>query len=300
MDDEQLCILTIVAGIVLLLGLVGYTIYDQEIVQKRDDKKKDTTPDIAASGDQVSVDYIGRFANGAIFDTSIGPVARNESFEKSVGFMVRPAYDDLSVKIGSGQMIKGFESSLIGKQVGQTYTISVPPEQGYGKSNASLIFQVEQTLTVPLVQEYELSVFKKFFPTVDINNDTRILHPFWNWPVDIVDHDETSVTIRNLPTYDERIKVFPWNTTVVDISTARNVVKLRNHIDEITRTTRIDINLLNRLDPVWFEKANTITENKEPVGFVTITGGIITLDFNKEVAGRTLIFEITVNSIKRE
>jgi FKBP-type peptidyl-prolyl cis-trans isomerase 2 len=300
MDDEQLCILTIVAGIVLMLGLVGYTIYDTEIVQKKDDKEKDTTPDIAAEGDSVSVDYVGRFTNGVVFDTSLGSVARNSSIEKSNGFMIRPTYDDLTFKIGSGQMIKGFESSVIGKQVGQTYTISVSPEQGYGIANRSLIYTIDSTITMPLVQKIDIAVFISVFPMVDLNNDTRFNHPLWGWPADVIDHDETSVTIRNLPTYDSTIKVFPWNTTVVDVSTQRNVIKLQNHVEEITKTTRVDITSLNKLDPAWFAKANGITANKEPAGFVSYSGGFIVLDFNKEVAGRTLIFEITINSITRE
>ena len=299
MDDEQLCILTIVAGIVLLLGLVGYTIYDQEIVQKRNDKKDDSTPDIAAEGDEVSVDYTGQFTNGVVFDTSLGSVARNDSIPKSAGFMKKPTYDDLTFKIGSGQMIKGFENSVIGKQVGQTYTVTVPYELGYGGSSESLIYYLNTTMTIPVVQKYDIVTFKKVFPMVDVKNDTHFIHPVWQWPVDLIDHDTTTITIRNLPDYQQRIKVFPWNTTVVDISTQRNVIKLQNHIDEITKTTRVDIQSLSGIDPEWSFTSSTITTNKEQIGFVTASGGIIVLDFNKEVAGKTLVFNITVNSIKR-
>jgi FKBP-type peptidyl-prolyl cis-trans isomerase 2 len=213
--------------------------------------------------------------------------------------MPKGAYDDLTFKIGSGSMIKGFEQSVIGKQVGQTYTVTIPPEQGYGLSSEDLVYNLDAIITVPVVQKYDLETFKKVFPTVDLNNDTRVVHTVWGWPVDIISHDQTSVTIRNLPVYQYTVKVFQWNTTVIDISTERNVIRLQNHLSEITKATRVEITALSAIDPEWFAKTNTITTNKENLGFATASGGVIVIDFNKEVAGKTLVFHITVNSIKR-
>ncbi|MDG6226024.1 MAG: FKBP-type peptidyl-prolyl cis-trans isomerase [Candidatus Thermoplasmatota archaeon] len=299
MDDEQLCILTIVAGIVLLLGLVGYTIYDEEIVQKRGVDKKEGIL-LAQEGDEVSVDYTGYFTNGLVFDTSIGAVARNDSMPKSAGFMARPVYDDLTFKVGSDQMIKGFDRSILGKKVGQTYTITVPPEQGYGTSDPDLIYYLNSTMTIDLVQVLPLDYFKNIFPVVDYRNDTRFDNPVWKWGCDIVSYDETTITIRHLPVYQQKVQIFPWNSTVVDISTQKNTITLHHHVDEITKGTRIDIMALSGFDNEWFQKANAPEVTKENRGFVTASGGVIVLDFNREVSGKTLIFTITVNDIRRD
>jgi FKBP-type peptidyl-prolyl cis-trans isomerase 2 len=299
MDDEKLCMITIGVVMLLFAGLVGYTVYQREVLDRKHEKKVDTTPDFAAEGDQVSVDYVGSFTNGVVFDTSLPSVAKNDTVPKSASFAVRPTYDDLSFKIGSGQMIKGFESSLIGKEVGQTYTVTIPFEQGYGKSSPELVYYINATMTIPMVQKYSVSNFKKIFPTVDIGNDTRFVHPMWKWPMTILSKDATFVTVRNEPLFGDKIKAFPWNTTVVDVSTQRNVIKLSNAVDEIAKETRVPFQTMSSFDPIWSEKANSITQNKEQLGYATQAGGQIIVDFNKEVAGKTLIFTITVNSITR-
>ena len=300
MNDEQLCIVTIAAVIIVLLGVVGYTIYDEEIKGHlfKDKKSKDTAL-VAREGDELSVDYIGYFQDGTVFDTSIGDVARNSSVPKALSFASRPTYDDMTFTIGAGTMIEGFENSAIGKMKGQTYTVSIPPEEGYGEANDVLIYRINTTSEIPMTQVIDKDDFISRFPMVDLGNDTRFVHPFWGWSVEIIDVGVDSVTIRNLPTYGQNIKILPWNITVVDISTEKDLIKVHHQVDEISKGMRVDITLLTGLDPEWTKTADQITDNKEPLGFITSTGGVITLDFNKEVAGKTLVFRITINDIRR-
>ncbi len=87
----------------------------------------------AKNGDTLSVHYTGKLTDGTKFDSSRD---RNEPFD---------------VKLGAGQVIKGWEEGLVGMKKGGKRTLTIPPEKGYGKSgsppkippNATLVFDVE-------------------------------------------------------------------------------------------------------------------------------------------------------------
>jgi len=68
------------------------------------------------AGDTVSVDYTGRLEDGKIFDSSEGR-------------------EPLIFTVGSGMLIKGFENAVIGMRQGESITVTIPPEEGYGLRN---------------------------------------------------------------------------------------------------------------------------------------------------------------------
>lgn len=87
---------------------------------------------VAANGNTVTVNYIGRLQNGAVFDDSY---ARNQP---------------IAFRIGVGQVIRGFELGIVGMRVGGKRRITIPPELAYGSSgngpvppNATIVFDVE-------------------------------------------------------------------------------------------------------------------------------------------------------------
>jgi len=65
------------------------------------------------AGDTVSVDYTGRLEDGKIFDSSQGKAP-------------------LTFTVGSGMLIKGFENALIGMKNGESKSVTILPEDGYG------------------------------------------------------------------------------------------------------------------------------------------------------------------------
>ena len=92
------------------------------------------TGQAAQSGDAVSVHYTGWLASGKKFDSS------------------RDRGMPFSFRLGSGQVIQGWDRGLIGMQVGGLRRLIIPPEQGYGDRdvggglippNSTLIFEVE-------------------------------------------------------------------------------------------------------------------------------------------------------------
>ena len=75
------------------------------------------------NGKVVSVHYVGKFTDGEVFDSSEGR-------------------EPLQFQVGSGQLIPGFESAIIGKVVGDKVTANIAPEEGYGLVREDLIVRV--------------------------------------------------------------------------------------------------------------------------------------------------------------
>ena len=72
------------------------------------------------SGDLVRVHYTGKLTSGEQFDSSVGR-------------------EPLEFTVGSGQMIRGFDSALPGMTVGDKKTINIQPEDAYGPRNDDAI-----------------------------------------------------------------------------------------------------------------------------------------------------------------
>ncbi len=69
----------------------------------------------AKNGDRVKVHYTGKFTHGEVFDSSH---KRNEPLE---------------FEVGSGMMIKGFDSAVNGMEINETKTVTIPAADAYGE-----------------------------------------------------------------------------------------------------------------------------------------------------------------------
>ncbi len=86
------------------------------------------------SGDTVQVDYVVKFENGTVFDTSIEEVAKEAGI-----YNAQRKYVPLNVTVGSGQIIEGFDEGLIGMKEGEEKNLTIPPEKAYGEYNESWV-----------------------------------------------------------------------------------------------------------------------------------------------------------------
>jgi FKBP-type peptidyl-prolyl cis-trans isomerase 2 len=83
----------------------------------------------AKNGDTVRVHYVGKFPGGKVFDTSM------EKEAICAGILQRGRdYKPLVVKLGAGQVIKGFNDAIIGMRPGEEKTVTLSPELAYGKT----------------------------------------------------------------------------------------------------------------------------------------------------------------------
>lgn len=77
-------------------------------------------------GDRVKVHFTGRLENGEVFSDS----KDDEPFEFT---------------LGSGELIPGFEKGIIDMKVGDTKTITVPPEEAFGPRHEELMFAFKKS-----------------------------------------------------------------------------------------------------------------------------------------------------------
>jgi len=99
----------------------------------------------AVQGSNIKVDYVGRFMDGNLFDTSIEAVAKeNNAYNEQ-----RP-YEPLPLAVGTGQVIAGWDEGLMLFKEGGSGTLIIPGHLAYGERgypgvippNATLIFDV--------------------------------------------------------------------------------------------------------------------------------------------------------------
>ena len=77
----------------------------------------------AKTGDTVRVHYRGTLDDGSVFDSSEGR-------------------DPLEFRLGSGQVIPGFDDAVTGMSVGDERTVTIPADQAYGNHRADLVLVV--------------------------------------------------------------------------------------------------------------------------------------------------------------
>lgn len=77
----------------------------------------------AKKGDVVKVHYTGKFEDGTVFDTSVGR-------------------DPLGFAVGSRKVIPGFEEAVEGMNPGESKTVSISPEKGYGLHLEELVIEI--------------------------------------------------------------------------------------------------------------------------------------------------------------
>jgi len=79
------------------------------------------------NGSAVKVHYRGTLNDGTEFDSS---------YERG---------ETLNFQVGTGQMIPGFDSGVVGMSAGETKTITIEPEMGYGNINPEAVTEVAKT-----------------------------------------------------------------------------------------------------------------------------------------------------------
>ena len=79
------------------------------------------------NGDSVKVNYTGRLEDGSVFDSSL-----------------TEGREPLTATLGQGQLIKGFESGLLGMSEGEKKTVEIESEDAYGPYIEGMVTEVEK------------------------------------------------------------------------------------------------------------------------------------------------------------
>ncbi len=93
------------------------------------------------NGDFVLLNYTLKVKeSGDIVDTTLESVAKEKGIHHEHGEGAEPhRYEPLFLVVGEGWVPKGLDEGLIGLDSGQSSTIEVPPDKGYGPRDASKV-----------------------------------------------------------------------------------------------------------------------------------------------------------------
>lgn len=250
-------------------------------------------------GDNVTVNYIGIFGTGfdqgKVFDTSYLSVAQdNATYPKALSFQFRGAsgYTPLKAHVGPTtqgsytSVVTGFWHAMLGVRANQTVTAMLPPSLAYGNADPSKIQTFPLIDTLPLVQTYTLANFGKAYAGISAQTGAVFTDPHYQWQDEILNQNSTSVVVEYLPQVGQIVTPYGWPVLVTEVSSTASGTGSVTIENELTSQS---VGLFKGTD--W--------ANGQPffLSGVNTQAGTYTLDYNQQVVGNTLIFQISVYRI---
>jgi peptidylprolyl isomerase len=120
-------LLVIIASILTIMLVAGSSLAGSYAADKEAPAK---------AGDQVSVYYSLSFPGGSVFESNYNGTP-------------------LKFTLGSGAVIPGFDKAIQGMVPGETKTVVLTPDEGYGEKNESLIQNISLTEAIDLVSSMD-------------------------------------------------------------------------------------------------------------------------------------------------
>ena len=84
--------------------------------------------------DFVEVNYTGKLLDGMIFDTTEEKVAKDNNL-----YSEKMNYSPAAICVGEKQILSGLDDQLIDKEVGKSYTVTLSPENAFGKRDVKKV-----------------------------------------------------------------------------------------------------------------------------------------------------------------
>jgi FKBP-type peptidyl-prolyl cis-trans isomerase 2 len=173
-------------------------------------------------GDKVAVDYLGYLEAYKVFDTSLEKIGNNRAIQKTPDFSPRAVYDDLLVYVGAEDSdtkdsyistVEGFWEAIEGMRVGQSRTVFLPPEKGYGNFVNTTLNITEE---IKMLETITIEEFETYYPNEKLFEGVSMKHYFWDWNISIDYFNETEDFVRllNEPYLNEVIAPYGWTSKV--------------------------------------------------------------------------------------
>lgn len=255
------------------------------------------------SGNTISIDYILKLQDGKVFDTSIESVAKENNV-----YNPDRSYKPYQFTVGRNETIKGIDEGVIGMKVGDTKTLEIPPEKGYGDVDPKLIHVIPIVQDIPATRNYTKIIeipanqFNRTFGKEPKIGDT-VVYPETNIHFTIQNiASNVSLLFNQTVGYTIWFSGAAWNETIIKIDDKNVTTKADVKKNEIVQlqgaawnSTVIDVNenitLRHNAIP------DTSIQNMFEVVRVHFNETSVILDRNPELAGKTLIFNVTLRSI---
>lgn len=172
----------------------------------------------------VDMDYVGFLDTNEVFDTSIWAVANSSGVNKWPDFKTSSSqrtqvdYHPLRFTEGSHQVIKGWETGIMGMALGAGRVLVIPPEDAYGHFVNQTINTTE---LVPIYNHTTLAAFQPLYGAPPVK-DQQYTDPLFGWTVRVVDIDNATgnVLLQNLIDANHTYTPYGVNATVSNLSSA--------------------------------------------------------------------------------
>ncbi|HUU74884.1 MAG TPA: FKBP-type peptidyl-prolyl cis-trans isomerase [Methanoregulaceae archaeon] len=152
---------------------------------------------VVVSGDTVKVFYTVMLSDETVFESNANG-------------------SPLEVTIGSGMLIPGFDEAVIGMSSGQTKTVSISPEKGYGVHRSDLVYEMDTATVSAVIQELQDSGNLYKFNRPGFNNTVS-----WQRPDGTLGYLTFSNITESTVTVDENHplagKMLTFEITLVEI-----------------------------------------------------------------------------------
>ncbi|MFH2100499.1 MAG: FKBP-type peptidyl-prolyl cis-trans isomerase, partial [Candidatus Micrarchaeota archaeon] len=224
-------------------------------------------------GDTVSVNYVLR-VDGEVMDTNIESIAIAEGIYFGPG----PKYSPLEFQVLLGEgLIDGFVNSVVGMKVADTKTFTIPPEDGYGLYDESLVFNVSRYYEMGMVEVVPLEYFEGL--NITLENGTSF------------ETDVGTVFIDSLnETHADLVYVFEVGDIFYYAGLPQMVVNRTNG----TYTIMIDV-----LEGKSYTTLSPKTGQLAMVSVKALGDDTITFDENPFLSGKSLDYSVTLVSLAK-
>lgn len=172
---------------------------------------------------------------------------------------------------GMGQAITGFDQGVIGMAEGETKRIEITPDQAYGQHNPDMVMVVPLTQELNITVNTTLELFNLTFGEPPVIDKTYSIEGM-EWPIRVIGVQNSNVTFRQ-EVEDGQLIHLNYGTSVINVIGDEMRIVLTPVIGGVVET--------------MFGNGRITSEN----------GTHMTLDFNHELAGKNLIFTVTVLKI---
>ncbi|MCK9272412.1 FKBP-type peptidyl-prolyl cis-trans isomerase [Candidatus Gracilibacteria bacterium] len=258
--------------------------------------------DTVQNGNTVKVDYVGRLEDGTIFDSSIEEFAKKmKNYDPASG----RKYEPLEFQVGAGNMIKGFDTGVVGMKLGEKKTLTIAPADAYGEK--TIIQEVPlSNLQDIITQEVEKKNFEdKITQEVPVE---MLGEKGKNLKVgEEIDISGVKGTVKSLNGTGVTLEIvndqnpFYGKKLVVGLEGEYQGNKLTiKKIDD----TNVTLEIQNKQNPFYGKKLIVGLEgtlpNGQKVKITEISSESVKVEMNNphELAGKTLIFDVEIKEIK--
>lgn len=287
-------ILAAIVGILMITSTVGaYVVLFSE------------PSDMVGVGDRIKVDYVGKFADGRVFDTSKWDVASNDSaYPKSLFFTLRgneTKYAPLEFTVGQGTMIRGFDLGVQGMRAGETKVINITVADAYGPMDTTKMRTLQLEETLPMTAILDKAKFREIYGEEPASfrsvTDQRLGIPAYvlNYNSQL-GRAEVSLQVQVNDTF-HAYRFGPASGWDVKVTAIEDGVATIQH--QISEADEFGIRGYDRTGLSWYNPQSRKTETLRDcyVDSVDEAAGTFVLNYNREVAGHELTFVVTVVSI---